>query len=127
MTFSRLLPLIAICLFGCRDFDASADAAVISRGGGARSARLQLGRVICGDCCREQVVRAFAGVDGIKDLSMSPGDIDFTVEWVAPDLTAADLVDKLVAAGVRGARISPEPVEGRPGKRWVVARPRRGR
>ena len=128
MTLSRMLPLMAICLFGCRDFSA-ADAAhggvLLGQDGATRSARLQLGRVICGDCCREQVVRAFASLDGIKELSMSPGDIDFTVAWVTPELTAADLVDKLVDAGVPGARISPEPVEGSSGKRWVVSRPRR--
>ena len=56
---------------------------------------------------------------------MSTGDTDFTVAWVTPELTAADLVDKLVDAGVSGARISPEPVEGSSGKRWVVSRPRR--
>ena len=70
-------------------------------------------------------MRAFASLDGIGELAMSPGDIDLSVAWVTPDLTAANLMDKLVAAGVQSARISPEPVEGSSGKRWVVSRPRR--
>lgn len=83
---------------------------------------LQLGRPICGDCCLEQVHRAFEGMEGIGQIHMSPGDVDFSVELRAGAPSHEDLVAALVAAGASQARISPEASRLRRPKQWVVAR-----
>ena len=83
---------------------------------------LQLGRPICGDCCVEQVMRAFDGMEGIGAIEMSPGDVDFSVELADGAPSNDELVAALVAAGAHGARVSPSAPQSRPKKQWVVAR-----
>ena len=90
-----------------------------------RTAQLQLGRVICGDGCVEQVTRAFRDLDDVATIHMQPGDVDFTVDYVGQALSPHRLADALVAAGVYGAQVSDMPVVARPEKRWVVAMPPR--
>lgn len=90
-----------------------------------RTAQLQLGRVICGDCCVEQVKRAFCALDDVAAIHMQPGDVDFTVDYVGQTLSPQQLADALIVAGVHGARVSDTPAVARAEKRWVVARPPR--
>lgn len=105
-------------------------AALASACGGARAdeaapprqAVLQLGRPICGDCCVEQVQRAFEGLAGVTEVNMSPGDLDFTVVLGAGAPAPEALVDRLVEAGVRGAKLGPAGAAPSPRKQWVVAR-----
>ena len=83
---------------------------------------LQLGRPICGDCCAEQVQRAFVEMPGIEGVSMNPGDVDFVVRLNEDGPAADELVAALVSAGVRGARVSPRGDSGPVEKVWVTAR-----
>lgn len=83
---------------------------------------LQLGRPICGDCCVEQVQRAFLGLPGIEGVSMNPGDVDFVVRLGEDGPAADELVVALVREGVRGARVSPHDRGDAVGKFWVTAR-----
>lgn len=99
-----------------------------SRAGGGqapdheRRVVLQLGRPICGDCCVEQVQRAFLGLPGIEGVSMNPGDVDFVVRLNEDGPAADDLVAALVSAGVRGARVNPRGDSAALEKVWVTAR-----
>ena len=88
----------------------------------AKLALLQLGRPICGDCCREQVVRAFEGMSGIGRIDMTPGEVEFTVELTSGAPDEAQLVAALVAAGAPGAKVSRDPGRMPAKKQWVVAR-----
>lgn len=115
-----MLPLLAIA---CTP--ATPESGAASGRGQVRTAQLQLGRVICGDCCVEQVKRAFVGLDDVAEIRMQPGDVDFTVDYVGAALTPQRLADTLVAAGVLGASVSEPAAGARAEKRWVVARPPR--
>lgn len=53
---------------------------------------------------------------------MSPGDLDFTVEVCAEWSAAEVLVERLVEAGVREARVVPAGAAATPRKQWVMAR-----
>lgn len=114
-----LVPLFAV---GCTP---APTAGVVDRPAQVSTAQLQLGRVICGDCCVEQVKRAFRDLDDVAAIHMQPGDVDFTVDYVGKALSPQRLADALVAAGVYGAQVSDTPVVARAEKRWVVAMPPR--
>ena len=87
-----------------------------------REAVLQLGRPICGDCCVEQVQRAFDGLSGVAAVHMSPGDLDFTVELTSQAPAPEVLIARLVEAGAPQARLGPAGSEAAPRKQWVTAR-----
>lgn len=78
--------------------------------------------MIGGGCCVEQVERAFEDLPGVAALHMSPGDLDFTVEVCAEWSAAEVLVERLVEAGVREARVVPAGAAATPRKQWVMAR-----
>ena len=79
-----------------------------------------MGRPICGDCCAEQVARAFVGFDGVDAVEMEPGQIDFTVRLGPQGPTDQQLVDALVASGALEARVSARAATTA-AKVWVVA------
>lgn len=53
---------------------------------------------------------------------MNPGELDFIVELDAEAPTPKALVERLVAAGLREARVGSAGAESSPRKQWVTAR-----
>ena len=116
--FFRLSTLLAIAciLSGCRESKQKSTGEKA-----ALSVVFDLGRPICGDCCAEQVERAFEPFAGVELVEMEPGQTDFVVRLSESAPPQQELVEALVRSGARGARISPQPVAS-VGKRWVVAK-----
>lgn len=110
--------LVTACGGGGPQQQASAAAPITHQ----QKAVLQLGRVICGDCCVERVHRAFEGHAGIGRVTMHPGERDFLVEFDPKVTSPESMATILAAAGEEGAAVSPNNVRAQPEKKWVVAR-----
>lgn len=117
--------MLTLLIAGCDATQSKGGAeatATAASGAAQKTAVLQLGKAICGDCCYERVSKAFAHHPGIGRLTMSPGDIDFLVEYDPAQTSPATRAAILADAGETGARVSPNSVRNKPDKLWVVAR-----
>ncbi len=82
---------------------------------------VDLGRVMCGECCVGKVWGALGGVEGVEDIAAKPGDQTFVVYYDAHKTGSGQFLSKLAAAGESTATIAvaTESELAQGARRWV--------
>jgi len=81
---------------------------------------VDLGRVMCGECCIGKVWGALGGVEGVQDIAAKPGDQTFVVYYDARKTGSGQFLTKLAQAGEATATVAVASESEGPGaRRWV--------
>lgn len=90
--------------------------------GSNQSVSIDLGRIICGDCCVGNVWAAIGEMPGVQDIDIGAGRKTFTVFFDSSRTDPAEVVAKLIAAGESEASLvaAGSKAAGTPDRRrWV--------
>lgn len=82
---------------------------------------IDLGRVICGDCCVGNLWKALGTSPGVRDLDAKAGNHTFLVYYDAAATQPDRLLSTLIAAGEAKASLADVPADTAPHteRRWV--------
>lgn len=82
---------------------------------------IDLGRVICGDCCVGNLWKALGTSPGVRDIDAKAGNHTFFVYYDAAATQPDRLLATLIAAGEAKASLSDVPADAAPRteRRWV--------
>lgn len=87
---------------------------------------VDLGRVMCGECCVGKVWGALGGVEGVQDIAAKPGDQTFVVYYDPHKTGSGQFLTKLAEAGESTATVAVAAESEGPGaRRWVRTAKRR--
>mgnify|MGYP003645094500 FL=1 len=88
--------------------------------GPSSAVSIELGRVICGDCCVGDIWKAIGSMPGVRDIDAKAGNSKFVLFYDRQVTDAEKVLAKLVASGEEDAKLAPvDPSDTLTERRWV--------
>ena len=75
--------------------------------GPSSAVSIELGHVICGDCCIGKIWAAIGSMPGVRDINAKAGNSKFVLFYDRQATDAEKVLAKLVAAGEADAKLAP--------------------